>query len=176
MLKEYVKKLPQLDKKLNCLIKDFKNLNYIVRIIDFRLRGNNLEIEFENSKGEIILFSQGILISQENRINNTVQNYNELTNLQNPSLYELVYVQNSQGTAWLPGSLGGSYYGSGVYMWDGVKWVDDDIRVFEQLDQLISNLDLEIQQRIEDNTFLENRVFNLEQKNILLIEALPKLP
>lgn len=36
---------------------------------------------------------------------------------------DLVYlVQNSQGTSWLPGSLGGTYYSKGFYQSDGVNW------------------------------------------------------
>jgi len=32
------------------------------------------------------------------------------------------WVSNSQGTAWLPGSLGGTYYNSGLYYSNGVTW------------------------------------------------------
>jgi hypothetical protein len=36
----------------------------------------------------------------------------------------LVYaVLNSQGTAWLPGSLGGTYYSKGFYYSDGNSWI-----------------------------------------------------
>lgn len=36
----------------------------------------------------------------------------------------LSYVLNSQGTAWLPGSLGGTYRGVGWYYDDGTNWVE----------------------------------------------------
>src|SRR6185312_12693141 len=32
------------------------------------------------------------------------------------------WVSNSQGTAWLPGSLGGTYYNSGLYYSNGTTW------------------------------------------------------
>jgi hypothetical protein len=31
-------------------------------------------------------------------------------------------VTSSQGTAWLPGSLGGTYYAKGIYYSDGLTW------------------------------------------------------
>lgn len=36
---------------------------------------------------------------------------------------EFYYVRNSQGTSWLPGSLGGTYYPSGVYYSTGTDWI-----------------------------------------------------
>src|SRR5690606_35461434 len=36
---------------------------------------------------------------------------------------EFYYVQNSQGTSWLPGSLGGTYYPKGVYYSTGTDWI-----------------------------------------------------
>ena len=32
------------------------------------------------------------------------------------------WVESSQGTSWLPGSLGGTYYNSGMYYSNGVSW------------------------------------------------------
>lgn len=36
---------------------------------------------------------------------------------------EFYFVQNSQGTSWLPGTLGGTYYPVGTYYSDGATWV-----------------------------------------------------
>lgn len=33
------------------------------------------------------------------------------------------YATNSQGTSWLPGTLGGTYYPNGTYYSDGVQWI-----------------------------------------------------
>jgi hypothetical protein len=38
---------------------------------------------------------------------------------------ELSYVKNSQGTLWLPGTLGGNFYPEGWYVWSGSAWVSD---------------------------------------------------
>ena len=37
----------------------------------------------------------------------------------------LAYVENSEGTKWLPGTMGGTYYPSGWYLWTGSSWVSD---------------------------------------------------
>lgn len=50
----------------------------------------------------------------------------------------LAYVQNSQGTAWLPGGLGGTFYSKGTYLFDGVNWVDGLDEVSEELQDLIN--------------------------------------
>ena len=36
---------------------------------------------------------------------------------------EMYVAENEQGTSWLPGSLGGTYYPEGMYYSNGVKWV-----------------------------------------------------
>ena len=38
-------------------------------------------------------------------------------------IYQIWIVKNSEGTSWLPGSLGGTYYPEGGYASDGIKWV-----------------------------------------------------
>ena len=52
-------------------------------------------------------------------------------------LLSLAYVQNSQGTAWLPGSLGGTFYSKGTYLFDGVNWVDGLDEISDELQDLI---------------------------------------
>ena len=49
--------------------------------------------------------------------------------LPDPTLHngEFYYAQNSQGTKWLPGSLGGTYYPKGVYYSNGIGWVYDEM-------------------------------------------------
>ncbi len=39
---------------------------------------------------------------------------------------EFYWVETSQGTAWLPGSLGGTYYPKGLYYSNGVSWIVTD--------------------------------------------------
>lgn len=68
-----------------------------------------------------------------------VLNFNELQTINDQVLYDFAYVRQAQGTSWLPGSLGGTYYGAGLYMWDGTDWIEDDTDVFAQLENLINN-------------------------------------
>ena len=46
---------------------------------------------------------------------------------------DLSYCISSEGTAWLPSTLGGTYYPSGWYVWDGATWVSDRNAISEQL-------------------------------------------
>lgn len=50
---------------------------------------------------------------------------------------EISYAENSQGTAWLPGSVGGTYYPAGFYVWDGTVWVSDRNAIANQIEQNI---------------------------------------
>jgi hypothetical protein len=88
----------------------------------------------ENDAIQTLTTPQSVLAIKYN-----VLNYSELL-IQTPDTYDYAYVRTSQGTSWLPGGLGGNYYGSGLYMWDGVNWVEDDTEVFSQLDSLITNI------------------------------------
>lgn len=56
-------------------------------------------------------------------------------------LYSLAYVENSQGTAWLPFSWGGTFYSKGTYVWNGSEWDSsvDDIANALELRELLSN-------------------------------------
>lgn len=52
---------------------------------------------------------------------------------------DVAYVYNSQGTAWLPGSLGGTYYPNGVYVFNGTTWVSDRNAISNELQNLIDD-------------------------------------
>jgi hypothetical protein len=52
----------------------------------------------------------------------------------------LAYVQNSQGTPWLPGSLLGTFYSKGTYLFDGVNWVDGLDEVSEELQNILDTM------------------------------------
>lgn len=47
---------------------------------------------------------------------------------------------NSQGTAWLPAGMGGNYYPSGAYIWNGSAWVSDRNNIAKQLQDLIDDI------------------------------------
>ena len=54
----------------------------------------------------------------------TIPNVDTFADLPAPSLYinQLFWVNNSTGTAWLPGSLGGTYRPKGLYYSTGTAW------------------------------------------------------
>lgn len=57
---------------------------------------------------------------------------------------DLAYVYNSQGVAWLPGTVGGTYYPAGVYIYDGDNWVSDRNAIASQLHNNIDSLALKL--------------------------------
>ena len=61
-------------------------------------------------------------------------NYSSLT--PGTTVGDLAYCEASQGIAWLPGSLGGTYYAAGLYIWSGADWVSDRNAIVEALDDL----------------------------------------
>lgn len=48
----------------------------------------------------------------------------------------LAYVENAEGTQWLPYTLGGTYYPKGWYVWDGTEWISSKSNVAETLEAL----------------------------------------
>lgn len=54
-----------------------------------------------------------------------------------PNLLALAYVKDSQGTFWLPGSMGGDFFSKGTYLWDGVDWVDGLDEVAKELQDIL---------------------------------------
>lgn len=52
-----------------------------------------------------------------------VLNFSALPDPTTVSLYDVYVVDNEQGTQWLPGRLGGTYYPAGAYYSNLVKWV-----------------------------------------------------
>jgi hypothetical protein len=66
---------------------------------------------------------------EKSKIKYTVENYTELLTVTGQRVNTFAFVLNSQGTPWLPGSLGGSYYGKGLYIWTGDMWVSSNINL-----------------------------------------------
>jgi len=67
---------------------------------------------------------------------------------------DFAYVFNSQGTQWLPGTLGGTYFPSGFYIYDGAVWVMDDTmeQVAEQLDLIGLGVETQFSQDLTIST------------------------
>lgn len=67
--------------------------------------------------------------------------YNDLIALApTASMGSLAYVYNSQGTAWLPGTLGGTYYPDGIYFYTGTGWVSSRNAIAGELQSLIDSV------------------------------------
>lgn len=63
----------------------------------------------------------------------TADNYTGLLEINGMSEGDLAYIINSQGTQWLPGTIGGSYYPSGIYVYISNDWVSDSNAISYQL-------------------------------------------
>ncbi len=95
------------------------------------------------------------------------QNFTDLNTLapQPITAGTLAYVFNSQGTAWLPSTVGGTYYPNGIYVSDGTNWVSDRNAIAQQLqiniddiDQLQADLLQEVIDRTNADTLLQNQI------------------
>lgn len=70
-------------------------------------------------------------------ITNYVGEFNNYTDLTTSvpagTAGRFAFVLNSQGTKWLPGSLGGTFYGAGWYYDTGSQWVSKNDEIYEEL-------------------------------------------
>lgn len=87
----------------------------------------------------------------------TALNYTELitNNVTGEFVGQVAYVQNPQGNSFWPGSLGGSFYDEGLYLWNGAIWSGDDNAIASQVYQNIQDLtgiNNQILQEITDRT------------------------
>jgi len=72
---------------------------------------------------------------------NIVQRVNGFSDLEaGEDVGDLAFVENSEGTQWLPNSLGGTYYPSGWYLWNDPNWVSDKNAIANQLEQSILDI------------------------------------
>ena len=128
-------------KQVQCLKKSLKEESSkgVDSIDSLTFEEGQLTLNFTDKEGnkQVQTLIEG---SGELQIRYNVENYTELQSITNQNLYDFAYVRNSEGTTWLPGSLGGSYYGAGLYMWDGNNWTEDDTEIFEQLDSILISL------------------------------------
>ena len=65
-------------------------------------------------------------------------NYSSLTN--GSVNGELAYCNQAEGTQWLPGTIGGSYYPAGWYLWNGTIWTSDRNNIVNQLQLNVDGL------------------------------------
>lgn len=134
-------------KNVKCLLLKVNKLEKQVNILSGNtiLSIDNLEA---NNEGEIELTytnnsgSQNLMTTNLSKylIKYNTIDYSTLNLIPNPSIYEYAYVRNDQGTPWLPGSLGGTYYPSGLYTFNGTEWVHDKDLIYEQLNTMLTTV------------------------------------
>ena len=83
----------------------------------------------------------------------TADNYTALLAKTGMVSGDVAYVSNSQGTQWLPGTVGGNYYANGIYLYTSGSWTSDrnaisyelhlDDERLDALEASLSNLDLD---------------------------------
>ena len=83
----------------------------------------------------------------------TSDNYTALSSLTGMSDGDLAYIVNSEGTQWLPGTIGGNYYPNGIYIYTSSSWTSDRNAVSYELHLDDERLDsLEGKVRTNNNT------------------------
>lgn len=73
-------------------------------------------------------------------------NYTDLSTVVAPAPPEpfgtLAYVYASQGTQWLPGTIGGTYYPQGIYVWTNTGWVSDRNNIAAAFADVFNGIDI----------------------------------
>lgn len=98
------------------------------------------------------------------------QNWTDLTTnvATNPQQGETAYVVNPEGTQWLPGSLGGSYYPRGLYLYDGTQWISDKQEIAAQLQINVDDIEaIELVNQNQDNA-IANNASNISANSIAI--------
>lgn len=109
---------------------------------------DNNDVSF-NSISQLISYLEGFFFRDIAAVNPSslttyrAEDYDQLVNdiAQNPSQGETAFIINSQGTKWLPGPLFGTWYDSGLYYYDGSRWMSDKEEIARQLDINVNELD-----------------------------------
>ncbi len=80
----------------------------------------------------------------------------------------LAYVQNSQGTAWLPGNMGGSFYSKGTYLFDGASWVSSVDDIAKELQDILDTINTQNLESVltEGNLTGANNIVVTDGRNI----------
>lgn len=111
---------------------------YIKDITNLTVVGNDLNITFTDQDDVVQVLTTTLPGSGSSFIPNiVVDNYNDLLLETGQSLFEFAEVRNSQGTSWLPGSLGGTYRAAGLYYWNGTSWIHDNDAILQGLQSVV---------------------------------------
>lgn len=119
------------------------SINNTIASINFNTGSNQLEFSHVDINGDIITNNVDLstLSSSQFQIENIVDQFSDLSSISNPTLFEFARVRFEEGTKWLSNYLGvGDYHGSGLYMWDGSDWVNDDEEIYNELNNILIRL------------------------------------
>ncbi len=153
-----------------CAVKNkLSKLTYVKDITDLELVGTDLILTYIDEKD--VEHTQTVSLAPLGGGGSfvpsiVVDNYNELLTVVGQSLFEFAQVRNNQGNKWLPGSLGGTFYGAGLYYWDGVEWINDNDQIFEALQQIIV---VNIAQQAQIDALVYGTQLNLFESNAVSI-------
>lgn len=180
-LREIINIFPKIKKKVECNscdIKDIKNtlneLDYVEDImsIDYNNSNQELTISYLDQDGNTQIKSTLITIggTQDIGIRQQEDTYSDF--IPGSAVGEIAYAENSQGTPWLPGTLGGTYYPAGFYVWNGIDWVSDRNAIANQLAENIFDIGGNANNIIN----LDQRITILENEEHIIFNTLPMLP
>ena len=68
-----------------------------------------------------------------------VENFTALSLVTGMITGELAYLESSEGTKWLPATMGGTYYPAGIYLYNGSTWVSDRNEIALSLEDVLKN-------------------------------------
>ena len=108
--------------------------DYIKKLPDMYCRILGIEKTLDTSGADVI----GAKL-----IKYTVNNYTELLTIADQEIDDFAFVIETEGTAWLPGGLGGDYYGKGLYIWTGTIWAEANIEINTVLQSLLEEHKIE---------------------------------
>lgn len=165
-----IESIPKLKKEICQLSKNFEQLSFVQSLDSFDLNPTtfDLTITYSDRDGNQQTISENLSalsgLSQF-KPDIVVDTFSDLASVTGQVLFEFAEVRNPQGTRYLPGSLGGTYYGPGLYYWNGTDWINDKDDIYNGLNDftvLISNLQADLTQEIADrqnaDTILQNNI------------------
>jgi hypothetical protein len=97
-------------------------------------------VNIKTINGQSVVGSGDLVLNTSSLFKFSAANYNDLLLVTGMVTGDLAYVYNSQGTAWLPGSMGGTYYPYGFYYYTGTTWTSDKEAISMQFNENIQDI------------------------------------
>lgn len=121
----------ELQEQIDAIVVEIESLNGRVDLTEadisqLELDISAVQIEISNIEGDIISIYDTLALLQDSLITSTIQGtVNTYADLPDATLNTGEYwgVLTSTGTAWLPGTIGGTYRTQGIYYSNGTTWI-----------------------------------------------------